>query len=97
MSAFPSENTTLFVQVFYQKGDDPFICGVNGPITDLTFDQIHSELEEYEQTELFNRGDGNYLFRASYEPEQRGEYGAIEHAAYWQLDIANFRNVKEQT
>ena len=90
---FPSDEKTLIVQVFYQKGDEPFICGVNGMINDTTLDEIHEELVEYENIGIFDKGDGDYLFKAGYEPDQRGEYGIVEHAAYWQLDICGYRPV----
>jgi hypothetical protein len=80
----------LLVQVFYQKGDDPFLVGVNG--------HVNSELLKSIETDAvpdatYDKGDGDYLFRAEYEPGQFDGEGRCELAPGYGLVFVEFKPV----
>jgi hypothetical protein len=80
-----------YVQVFYQSGDDPFICGVVG---NLPLDDIEKELFDDEFIEgVFNRGDGDYLFEV-YQEHDETDFGVH---SWWDYDLKAFRPTLTET
>ena len=77
------------IQFFYQEGDDPFICGVNGRLTAGDISEIEEERVE-DLGDLFTKGNGYYLCYATFNQEQRGEFGRIELPSYWDLDLIEY-------
>ncbi len=77
-------NDPLFIKAFYQQGDDPFVCVVQGPITIDVLKDIEDELGDLENPHgLFDKGDGDYVLIANHDPGQYGEYGQCEVAPHW--------------
>ena len=97
MSKFPSDSKNLIIQVFYLNGEEPFICGINGRITQNDLEEINGALFEQDIGETFNNGEGDYLFKVTREPGQQTfpETGQWDYPPYWQLDFIQFRPIKE--
>ena len=85
----PSSLKTPFIEVFYQAGNPPFICGVNGNATTSILLEIEEGLSEDEQY-TFDKGDGNYLFKAVWVSVQYDGEGRCELPPYWNLDLVSF-------
>jgi hypothetical protein len=85
----PSSDLITVIEVFYQAGDPPFICGVSGHMTYDMFDKIEAQLEA-EELELLTSGDGTYLFRPWW---QNAEYenGGLVDGGYWNLEQLLFK------
>ena len=82
------------IQVFWQKGDEPFITAANGPITLEAMTELSEECQEC-IPETFDEGDGDYLFSTRFNQAQIGEHGQIEIPAHWELDLLKFRSMDE--
>lgn len=82
----------LVIKVFFQKGDDPFICAVNGAVTVDDLAKIEEELtsEDHE----FEKGDGDYVFGSTYYSGQFDDLGRCEIAPGWELAEISFEPVK---
>jgi len=81
----PSENKNHYVEVFYQKGDPPFVYGMNGYFSAMCIEDIEKDLDENPET-YFDK-DGAYLFEATYQnnaPEDGGPH--------WELDKVGYRD-----
>lgn len=92
----PTKRSKNYVQFFYAgHGDEPFICGVDGHFTSDTLDEIAKDFLS-EGLDSFDKGAGDYLYQVTYEPEQRGEYGMIEIAAWWDLVEVLFEPLNEE-
>ena len=74
----PTNEKEIIVQAFYQQGDGPFICGVQGAMTQDAFVEIEQDLIDNAR-EIFSEGDGDYVFTARH---QRSEMDG----PYWELD-----------
>lgn len=79
---FPSNNKQTFIEIFFQEGDPAFICGANGHITTWMLDKIEKGLDD-EYKELFDKGNGRYLFETIGEPE-----------AYFDLNLVDFESIE---
>ena len=90
----PSSLKTPFIEVFYQAGDPPFICGVNGNATTSILLEIEEGLSEDEQY-TFDKGDGNYLFKTTRDPGQYDNEGWCEIPPYWDLDLVLFSPIAQ--
>ena len=82
LGSFPSDNAKTIIEVFQQKGDPAFICGVNGHITTETMEAIEKDINENRDDD---EKDGRYLYEISYSEAQTGDEGRIELPAYWDL------------
>lgn len=85
----PSNLDALMVEFFYQAGDDPFVCGVTGHVTTEALFKIEAEAKQ-ESESLFDKGDGSYLFEATWFSGQYGEYGQCELPPGWDLEWVAF-------
>lgn len=90
----PSDLDKLLVEVFYQSGNDPFICGVIGHATAESLHRIEKDCLENKE-DIFDIGDGNYLFEANWFSGQYGEHGQCEFPPCFELEIVAFEEVKE--
>jgi len=81
----PTKRDKHYVQLFYNVQDAPFICGIDGHFTIDNLGEIQDAIEDTDEylAEVFHKGAGDYLFQVWHEPEQTGEYGRVEIAAYW--------------
>jgi hypothetical protein len=79
---FPSQRKKTIIEVFQQKGDPAFICGVDGWITSETIEAIEKDINENRDED---EKDGNYLYEIHYSEAQTGDEGRIELPAYWDL------------
>ena len=86
----------LYLNVFYQRGDEPFVSGVNGICTITCIEDIEKEitnnLQDYEEGD-FSKGDGDYIYKAFFNSKQTGQYGATEIPEYWELELVSFRPI----
>jgi hypothetical protein len=89
---FPSDQERTLVEIFYQKGDDPFVSGLHGCTNRDMIQEIEQILND-NQADVFDMGDGQYLYRASWEPDQTGEFGRVELPGYWDLEFIAFKPV----
>ena len=88
----PSDLKDIQVQFFYSSTDEPpFICGAIGHVTSWLLEQLEKQVNENPLEDTFAHGDGDYLFSANFQSEQRGEFGRIELPGYWELDLIEFR------
>lgn len=89
----PSEKGELQVEFFHQAGDETFICGVIGHATVETLATIEAECIA-EMADLFDKGDGSYLFQATWLSGQYGEYGQCELAPCWEVLLIAFEEAE---
>jgi hypothetical protein len=76
----------LYVQYF---GDgEVYISGCCGLLG--TIDEVEDMIKENE-SEYFEKGEGDYYFKCTYNSEQTGEYGMVEVPAYWEADLVSFK------
>jgi hypothetical protein len=91
---FPSDQKTPLVEVFYQLGDPPFVCGLHGCVNGDMIEMIERDLQEDAvESEWFLLGDGTYLYEASWVDDQRNEEGRIELPGYWDLRRIAYRRL----
>jgi len=91
----PGENEILLVQIFFQRGDPPSVVGVSGPINAEALTEIeHTAVPDIDEN-IFGCGSGDYLFRAEWQEEQRGDEGRIELPGGYGLVFLEFRPMKE--
>lgn len=93
----PTDMKNTLVQMFYSGQDQPFICGAYGNVSML--DDIEKEWlgdEELEDDQIFKEA-GNYLFECFWEPPQIGEFGMVELAGYWNLELRLFKPLPDDT
>ena len=88
LGSFPSDNSKTIIEVFQQKGDPAFICGVNGHITTETMEAIEKDINENRDDD---EKDGRYLYEITYIEAQTGDEGRIELPAYWDLSEIAFK------
>ena len=92
---WPAGTSPAIIQVFYQKGDVPFVYGVNGWMTQESITEINTEIAEYADV-YFEEGNGDYLLRALYfEGQSCPESGRWEIAPCWQLEFIEFRAIEK--
>jgi len=89
---FPSDRERLLVEMFYQTGDSPFICGVLGHATLDALQEMETDVA-VNADEYFTKGDGTYLFDATSQPGQYGEFGRCEILPHWELELLLYRQV----
>jgi hypothetical protein len=91
LGSFPSDRKKTIIEVFQQKGDPAFICGVDGWIVGHVMEAIEKDINENRDED---EKDGRYLYEISYSEAQTGDEGRIELPAYWDLrEIAFEPNV----
>jgi len=88
---FPSDAKCPVVEVFYQSGDDPFVCGAQGHVTPDVLEEIEKGLKDERDDGTFDKGDGSYLFRATHQEGQYGDEGRCEIPPHWELDFIAFK------
>ena len=64
MNTLLTEDFSTAIQVYYLKGNPPFICGVKGVMTLGMMEEIEQDLIDNEQ-DIFTKGDGDYLFKVT--------------------------------
>ena len=85
---YPFDIEGGYICVFYQDGDTPIILGRWGF---LESDVIEKDFfEDLDVEELFSKGEGEYYYKVSHEPEQRGEYGRVEIEGYFDFQLVKF-------
>ena len=89
-TVMPHDLKTLVISVLYQKGDSAFICGAHGPIGGI--EDIEQDMND-NTVELFESGDGYYLFKATHERGQYGDYGRCEFQPHWELTLLEYRKI----
>ena len=70
---FADGNNDIFVEVFYQQGDPPFICKIHGAMGTSELDNIEKLFDE--NHDYFGDGDGHYRYRVEYVSGESNEFG----------------------
>ena len=88
---FITDRKEQYVQYLY-LGDDENVHFVasDGCFSNEDIESITASLEQSE----FPKGDGEYMYLATYQPAQLGEYGAVEIAAWFELEEVLFRPIE---
>jgi predicted RNA-binding Zn-ribbon protein involved in translation (DUF1610 family) len=90
LAAFSADGKrNVLAEVFFQKGDDPFICAVRGRICVEQLEAAQRDFRENLPDEL-EQGDGIYTFDFFYEKGQYDEFGRCEIAPGWGFDFVSF-------
>jgi hypothetical protein len=82
-------NRSVLAEVFFQQGDEPFICAVRGRICVEQLEAAQRDFRENLPDEL-ERGDGIYTFDFYYEKGQYDEWGRCEIAPGWGFDFVSY-------
>lgn len=90
----PLSLETTFIEVCYQAGDVMYICGAKGPATTSMLCSIEDGLDK-DKEHYFDKGDGNYLFEATWGPAQYSKDGRCELPMSWDLDLVRFVPVEQ--
>ena len=85
----------LIVRITYSKDDSAFISAVYGQVTIDVLEEIEESYQE-DLEEVFNLGDGDYLFSVSYYEAQIDGHGRIELSAYYELKIIEYKPFEEE-
>ena len=80
--SFPSKRKKTIIEVFRQKGDPSFICGVEGWILGHVIEAIEKDINDNRDD---NEKDGRYLYEIRYIEAQTNNEGRVEMPAYWDL------------
>lgn len=90
LAAFSEDGKrNVLAEVFFQKGDDPFICAVRGRICVEQLEEAQRDFRENLPDEL-EQGDGIYTFDFFYEKGQYDEFGRCEIAPGWGFDFVSY-------
>ena len=89
---FPTDSSTLLIQVFYNLADPPFICGASGCLTVAALENIETDLDKSD----FLHGTGSYLFGAHWFEGQFDQEGRCELPAVFELTFISFRPFPEE-
>lgn len=90
LAAFSEDGKrNVLAEVFFQQGDEPFICAVRGRICVEQLEAAQRDFRENLPKEL-EQGDGIYTFDFYFEEGQYGEYGMCEIAPGWGFDFVSY-------
>lgn len=90
LAAFSADGKrNVLAEVFFQKGDDPFICAVRGRICVEQLEAAQRDFRENLPDEL-EQGDGIYTFDFFYEEGQYDDWGRCEIAPGWGFDFVSY-------
>lgn len=92
---WPKDQRRMMVQVFYIKDACMFVCGISGHVVSDTIPQIEEDLADSDDA-IFDKGDGEYLFSASWDNGQYGEEGRCEIAPYWECTFVAFKPLEDE-
>jgi len=82
------------VELFYIEEDfAPFVCAVNGRITKEAIEEIEQDIKD-NGMDVFDNGDGSYIFEAVWHEGQYGPEGRCEIAPYFELALLEYQVVK---
>lgn len=87
-NAWRNSEESVWVEVFYSEGDEPFISSVSGQITIEQLSLIQSEMIEYSE-DYFEKGSGLYVFRCSHCQAHYDNVGMTE-PAHWETDLESY-------
>lgn len=76
-------------EVFYQVGDDPFICSIVGRVDVDSLSAAQKDLVDNPPSEL-DRGCGVYIFDFFHDSGQYDHMGRCEWPAGWGFDFVKF-------
>ena len=85
-----AERSKNIVEVFFMKGETPFMTAVYGEFDFEAIEAIEKDFLENADV-IFVQGDGDYRLIAHHEPHQIGEFGRIEVCGGWHLDVESFK------
>lgn len=90
LAAFSADGKrNVLAEVFFQKGDEPFICAVRGRICVEQLEAAQRDFRENLPDEL-EQGDGIYTFDFFYEKGQYDDMGRCEIAPGWGFDFVSY-------
>lgn len=91
LAAFSADGMrNVLAEVFFQQGDDTFICAVRGRICVEQLEAAQRDFRENLPDEL-EKGDGIYTFDFFYEKGQYDEWGRCEIAPGWGFDFVSYK------
>lgn len=82
---------TVLVQ--YLGPRDIFVIGGSGLLVDL--DQIETDVNDEESSELFKKGHGEYVFECHWNAGQYGEFGMCELPPWWDIEEVAFKSYEQ--
>lgn len=84
------EASVIYVEVCAIEDAPAFICGVCGHVTVDMLREVEEDALD-EELALASLGEGVHTFSVMRIEEQKGDYGRVEVAAYWDLVHVNSR------
>lgn len=87
-NAWRNSEESVWIEVFYSEGDDPFISAINGQITVEQLALIQAEILEYRE-DYFENGSGLYVFRCAHCEAHYDNVGMTE-PAHWETDFESY-------
>ena len=93
---FPSDNTKLLIEMYYNPGDLSFVCGANGKLTITTLKSIETDFNDNLDDSNFSEGAGYYLFTATWFEGQYDGEGRCELPPGYELTFIAFRPFAEE-
>ena len=90
------DENTLLVKVCALEKGLVFICGAWGGVTEDVLATINGDLLECEEEGILElEYMTEYYMTATWSEEVRGDYGAVEHKGYFELDIKQAVKIDE--
>ncbi len=91
---FPSDRNETIIEVYYMKGDHLFICGIIGKANTDTILEMEKQMAE--DTDIFDKGSGRYLYNAWIEEEEKDHYGCVVFPGYWWFEPVAFKSLDSE-
>lgn len=87
-NAWRNGEESVWIEVFNNEGDDPFISSITGQITVEQLGLIQAEILEYRE-DYFEKGSGLYVFRCAHYQAHHDNVGMTE-PAHWEADFESY-------
>ena len=92
----PADDAETFTVIYIEDDEEvSFVNMVNArlPVVEECFEAIRTDF-----TEFFEQGSGEYTIKiGSYNEAQIGEYGRVEIAPWWNMDVIAFEPIDTQS
>lgn len=88
INSWRNKEESVWIEVFYSDGDEPFISAINGQITIEELGLIQAEIIEYRE-DYFEKGSGLYVFMCAHYQAHYDDVGMTE-PAHWETDFESY-------
>lgn len=88
VNAWRNSEESVWIEVFNNEGDDPFISAITGQITVEQLALIQAEILEYRE-DYFEKGSGLYVFKCRHYQANYDNVGMTE-PAHWEADFESY-------